>query len=122
MALLGEPTPIAIDDPNAAFIYNSQLRDLFAASQNLSLTIRSGAIQHGDKVGNLAAKYLVFTSNGAANTEDTILHGLGHIPNGYIVVRQDKSSVVYDSTTAWTSTSIFLKSSAASTAWTLIVY
>jgi hypothetical protein len=122
MALLGEPTPIAIDDPNAAYIYNSQLRDLFAASQNLSLVCHTGAIVHGDKVGNLAAKYLVFTSNGAANTEDAILHKLGHVPNGYIVVRQDKASIVYDSGTAWTTTTIYLKSSAASTAWILIAY
>jgi hypothetical protein len=122
MTILAEPTIIPEGDPNSDFWYNSQLQQLFFAAQNLQLTSRDGAIQNNDKAGNLSGVYCVFTSNGAANTEDAVPHTLGRIPLGYIVVHQDKAAVVYDSGTAFTDTKLYLKSSAASVAWTLLVF
>mgnify|MGYP001559550796 CR=1 FL=1 len=122
MITLREPVPILPGTQNAEFLYNDQLRELYWALLNLSLTQRDGAIQNNDKVGNLDAVYIVFTSNGTANTEDTIAHKLGRTPISYIPTRQDKSATLYDGTTTFTSTNIYLKSSAATVAWTVIVF
>lgn len=122
MIVLPEPIPIAPEDPNASFLYDNQLRTLLLAAQNLSLTQRAGAVQNNDKAGNLSAVYVVFTSNGTANTEDTITHTLGRIPIGYIPVKQDKSAVLYSSGTTDTSTIIYLKTSVATVTWTVLLF
>ena len=122
MIVLLEPIPIAPEDPNASFLYDSQLRNLLLAAQNLSLTQRSGAIQNNDKAGNLSAVYVVFTSNGSANTEDAVTHKLGRTPIGYFPVKQDKAAVIYDSGTANTLTTIYLKTSVATVAWTVLLF
>jgi hypothetical protein len=122
MGLLGEPLPVAQDDPLATYHQDEYLRQLFITSQNLALTQRNGAINNNDKAGNLAGKYVVFTSNGVANTEDAVSHALGAVPTGYIIVRQDKASLLYTGSTAWTKTTIYLKSSVASTLWTVLVF
>ena len=122
MTILGEPIPCDPDDPLATYHQDEYLRQLFMCSQNLSLTQRDGPIQNYDKAGNLSAKYVVFTSHAVATTEDTVPHKLGRVPNGYIVVKQDKAGIVYDGTTAWTTTNLYLKSSVASVTWTLMVF
>jgi len=119
---LSEPLIIPPGTPNAEFWYNDQLQQMFQSMQNLFLTSRDGAIQHDDKAGNLSAVYVVFTSNGVANTEDAVAHNLGRAPLGYIVVSQNKSAVLYDSSTAATSTTIYWKSTAATTAWVVLVF
>ena len=63
-----------------------------------------------------------FTSNGVADTEETIKHGLSRVPTGYIVVSQDKAASLYKGSTAWTNEIIYLKSSVASTAWKILIY
>lgn len=123
MTVLGEPIPIAPDDPLANYHQDEYLRQLYLAATNLSLLQRSGAIQHGDKVGNLAAKYIVYTSNGVADTEDAVTHNLGHAPSGRIIVDQDKAATLYRSrTTLGDNTYIYLKSSAIAVAWKAIVF
>ena len=57
-----------------------------------------------------------------ANTEFAVDHGLGAIPNGYIVIGQDKAGDVYNSTTAWTTSTIYLKASVATMTLRLIVF
>ena len=122
MAVLSEPKPIIPGDPNAEFLYNSQLRALFQSARNITLTQRGGTIQNNDKTGNVNGKYVVFTSNGVANTEDAVAHKLGRVPVGYIPVKTNKSAVLYDSTTAFTTTTIYWKSSAATVAWTVFIF
>lgn len=46
------------------------------------------------------------------NTELVIPHQLNRVPIGYFVTRRSAAMTVYDSTTAWTATNIYLKSSA----------
>lgn len=120
--ILPEPTLMPDGTENPEFWMNSQLQQIFFASQNLSLTSRDGAIQQGDKAGNLSAVFVVFTSNGTANTEDSVTHTLGRIPRGYIPVSQNKSAVLYESGTAFTSSKIYLKSTAVSVAWIVLVF
>jgi hypothetical protein len=49
------------------------------------------------------------TTPGAANTEFAVNHGLGRIPLGFQVWSVNKAAHLYQSTTAWTTTQIFLK-------------
>ncbi len=120
--ILPEPTIIPEGTANPEFWYNDQLQSLFFAAANLQLTSRDGAIQNNDKAGNLSAVYCVFTSNGTANTQDTVPHTLGRIPLGYIVVEQDKAGTVYDGGTTFTDTNLYLKTTVASVAWKLLVF
>lgn len=71
---------------------------------------------------NLDCEFIDYTSNGVADTEDTVAHTLRRVPTGFIVVNRDKAGAVYDSGTAWTTTNIYLKCSAVSTAVKLIVF
>lgn len=122
MITLREPVPILPGMPNAEYLYNDQLQELFQVLNNISLTSRDGAIQHNDKAGNLDAKYIVFTSNGTANTEDAVTHDLGRIARYYTPVSQDKAATLYDGGTTPTSTTIYLKSSATSVAWVVLIF
>ena len=121
MITLTEPIPIQ-EGPNATYHYYVQLRELFDTLMNVSFTSRDGAIQHNDKAGNLDAKWIVFTSNGTANTEDAVTHDLGRTPRFILPAVPDKTATLYDSGTAWTSTTVYLKTSAATVAWKAIIF
>lgn len=71
---------------------------------------------------NVDCVLVSFTSNGTANTEDAVSHSLGKIPTGFIVYSLDKAAVVYTSGTAWTSTTIYLKTSVLTTAVKIIIF
>ena len=57
----------------------------------------------------------------AADTEITVTHGLNRVPLAAFVIDLSANSRVYKGTTAWTTTSIFLRASAASTLATVLV-
>ena len=122
MPVVSEPIPIPPESPNALFFYNAQITELSRASRNMSLTQRDGAIQDDDKVGNLDSVYVVFTSNGTANTQDTVAHNLLRTPVGYFPVKQDKAAVLYDGTTTFTTTNIYFRTSVATVAWTVAIF
>lgn len=54
------------------------------------------------------------TTPGGADTEFALTHNLNRVPEGWILVSIDKAGIVYKSTTAWTTTQIFLKCNVAS--------
>lgn len=91
---------------------------------NLFLSMQ-GRVRFGDGANaqgeNIAGKFVTFTSNGVANTEDTIAHGLGAIPVGWIITKQDIAGILYSGSTAWDATNIYLKSSVASTTYQLFL-
>lgn len=66
------------------------------------------------KSGSFVATIIVVTF-AAADAELAVTHeltstaGLGVIPRGSLVVRRDRGSRVYDSTTTWTATTAYLK-------------
>lgn len=64
---------------------------------------------------NFDAKILTLTFSSSA-TDTTLVHGLGRVPTGYLVLRRSANMVVYDGTGAWSANSISLKSSAAGNA------
>ena len=50
-----------------------------------------------------------------ADTEQAIPHTLKRIPEGYVLVSNDKAAIIYDGTTAWTTTNIYIRSNVAAT-------
>jgi hypothetical protein len=120
--IVPEPTIIPADEKNQEFWNNDQLETLFRALANLQLTSRDGAIQHNDKAGNLAAIWIVFTSNVTANTIETITHGLGRVPLGLLASIPDRAAILYDGGAVWTTTTVSLKSSVGSTNWKAILF
>ncbi len=71
---------------------------------------------------NVDCRLNSFTSSGTPDAENTIAHGLGKVPTGYIIYSLDKASSVYKGSTAWTSTNIYLKVNVASVAVKIIVF
>lgn len=52
---------------------------------------------------------------GTADTEYTVTHNLGYVPDHFLVVSVDKGAVIYKSATAWTSNAAYFKASVANT-------
>jgi len=69
----------------------------------------------GTNPDNLAGQWKNYTTNAVADTEDAVSHTLSRVPIGFLVFSASKAGILYKGSTAWTSTSIFLKCSAAST-------
>lgn len=109
---------IANDSIKAAKIADNAVR----TSEIGNGVITLGSAADGTIAGKLNAKYQVVTSTGLADTEFTVTHQLGRTPVGFLLVKSNKATSVYDSGTAWTDTSIFLKSSAATAEITLIIF
>jgi hypothetical protein len=102
--------------------YEDQLDDdvtnLFLLSQG---RVRFGGGTDGDRGENMSGEFQVYTSNATPDTADSISHGMGSIPVGFIVVNLDKGAVLYDSGVAWTTTTISLKATVASTTSTIFL-
>jgi hypothetical protein len=97
-------------------------RDLFFVLDSLVSEVKAilnGGIKFSD---NFDAKMVSFTSSATPDAENTVTHTLGKIPTGYIVYSRNKAAVLYDGTTAWSTTSIYLKSNVASTAFKILVF
>lgn len=91
---------------------------------NLFLCLQ-GRVRFGDGVSgarseNIAGEFRTVTTAGA-NTEVVVPHTLGEVPIGRIVLRQDKAGHIYDSTTAWTKTNIYIKCDVASVTFKLFL-
>lgn len=59
---------------------------------------------------------------GSADTEFSTTHHIGRVPAGFILTKSDKAACVYDSGTAWTTTTIYLKCNSANAAITISVF
>jgi hypothetical protein len=90
--------------------------------QEIYNKIDLGAVANGQKAGNLDAHYVVVGDTGNADTEFSATHKLERVPQGYIVVYADTAGVVYDSGTAWTTSTIYLKCDAANAGIKLLIW
>ena len=93
---------------------DNDLTKLFLATQG---RIRFGGGGDGDRGENLSGEFHQFTTSATPDAENTIGHGIGAVPIGYIILGQDKAGSLYQlaaTGTAWTSTNIYLKCSVAS--------
>src|SRR5262249_14994748 len=71
---------------------------------------------------NIDGNWGTVSDSGVADTEFVVTHNLNRVPIGFHVVRQSAAGSFYDSGTAWTSTQIFLKCSAANVAATFFIF
>lgn len=94
---------------------NPRIDELF---KNLSDILNAG-ISFTD---NVDCKLVSYASNATPDTEDTLAHGLGKTPTGFIVVAKDKAGDIYNGGTADDKTNIHLKCSVASVTATLLIF
>ena len=52
-------------------------------------------------------------TTGGAGTELAIPHTLKRVPSGYLVLSRDQAGIVYDGSTAWTTSNIYIKANVA---------
>jgi hypothetical protein len=62
------------------------------------------------------------TTPGVINTEFSVAHGLNRIPVGFHVVNKSGVVDLYQSTTPWTTTKIYLKASVININVTLLIF
>jgi hypothetical protein len=85
-------------------------------------TALDGVLNGGLRIDeNFDGEIVSYSSNAIANTQDTVIHGLGKIPVGFLVIDIDKGGVVYRSATS-DETNLYLKCSTATTAVTLFIF
>ena len=97
-------------------------RDLIKALLNLETNLK-GILNRGINFReNIDCATVDFTSSATPNAENTVAHTLGKIPTGYIVVGKDKAGDLYNGTSAWTGSNVFLKCSVASVTLKIIVF
>lgn len=103
-----------IEDPN----HKRFVEDLFKlTNRNISFgTAVNGADQ------NIAGQMVEVASTGTANTEFSVTHNLGYVPNFYDVKYINVSGTVYASSTAWTKQKAFFKCSAATAKVRLFIH
>lgn len=85
---------------------------------NVSFGTTTANTDRGRNINGWAATVV---TPGAPDTEFAVPHGLGRIPIGFLVMSRSVSGNVYKSTTAWTTTNIYLKDSAVSDTLVLFI-
>lgn len=97
------------------------INDLDFDIQNVSIAlqgrIRFGTGVDGARGENIEGRFQLFTSDGSADTEFTVAHGLGAIPIGRMIMYQDKAGSLYQGPTTgtnWDATNAFFKCDVAS--------
>lgn len=75
----------------------------------------NGTLGFGDGIDfdNLIGKWVTYTTNAIADTEDTLTHDLGAVPIGFITMKPPASGFIYRGPTVWTTSKLYLKCSAA---------
>ena len=68
---------------------------------------------------NFDAKLLDITFS-AASTNSALNHGLDRVPAGYLVLRRSANITVYDGTSSWNASTMYLGSSGAGTVKVLV--
>ena len=71
---------------------------------------------------NFSISKVSVTADATPDTEFTVAHTLKRTPIGYWVIRKDRAGDVYDGTTTFDSSNIYLKCSVASVVMTVYVF
>lgn len=110
-----------VKDPMYLWVIK-RIDGVWRAIRNITTALNGGlGFGDGTSIDNIAGKWVEYTTNAIANTEDAVTHDLGVIPAGFIVMVPPVSGVVNKGTTAWTTTTIYLKCSAADQTATLFL-
>ena len=92
-----------------------------AAADLAATAVQFGTVSNSADCTNIDASFIQFTYAGA-DTEVSRSHVLGRTPQGFIPVSSSLGGVNYNSGTAWTSTSIYLKNTVASDSVALVLF
>jgi hypothetical protein len=88
--------------------------------------VMNGGISFGDSAqslsDNIDGVWLSTTTPAGADTNFTLTHNLGRLPNGWIVAMQNKAGSVYLGSVAATTTQLTLRCSVASVAVRLFIF
>ena len=79
-------------------------------------------LNNGLRIEDNVSAEVVTVTTGGADTEATVAHSLKRVPIGYHVMSRDKAAIIYDSGTAWTDASIYIKCNVASTTVKILIY
>jgi len=120
---------VTFPEINIPAIYNKALGkvrpldiDLLREFQRMVIALK-GMLNRGLSFDdNLDARRVSVTSHVTPGTEFSVAHTLGKVPTGYIVYGQGGAGSVYDGATAWTATTLYLKSDASAVDFRLIVF
>jgi len=91
-------------------------RELLSYSQEVADTLNLG-LKLED---NFNAHIETISDTGAANSENTVTHGLKRTPIGFLILENDKAGVIYKSKTA-TTTEYYIKCSVANCAVKIMI-
>lgn len=93
-----------------------------------TINLHDGSIDNNDVAGKINGVWKVVTTPATANQEFAVpytlydINGNQRVARGYIVVRNGNGGVIYDGTTAWTTSNIYLRCTTASNTITLLVF
>lgn len=111
------PTQIPVPDPIDPYT-NKLSVALQSFSRKLSDILNKG-LRFED---NCDVAFVDFTTNEGIGEEDILPHGLGRIPRGYIVIKRDQVVEVYDGTTDWDTSYIYVKSDVAGAVVSVLIF
>lgn len=116
-------------EPNFPALFTEQFdklrtfdKELITALSNWSMVLKSildGGISVDD---NMDMSRVTIVTHATPGTETGYSHGLGKVPQGYIVTGQEAAGSVYDGSTANSKTTLYLKSDVASKTFRILVF
>ena len=107
----------ATDNPPADLFGRDLEKALDKFFSELRAILNNG-IRPGD---NLDAQTVSVTTHATPDTEIAVAHTLKRVPTGYIVLGRDKAGLIYTGATAFSASSIYLKSNVASVTATILI-
>lgn len=98
------------------------LRELHFMARNLTFLNADGGVTGGTRSLNIDGVWVAYVSNAVADTEDTVSHNLLRIPVGFYQGIPNKAGMAYVSSTAATSTTIYLKANVGTLTVSLFLF
>lgn len=80
------------------------------------------SIVNNQRLENLDALWLTFTSSTTLAAEIELSHELARVPIGWLVVYRDTSGELHDSGTTWTKNRMYLISDTVSTTYRILIF
>lgn len=121
--MLGKPNPIKSADgklTETAAAYLSGVLQGIVDKLNGKISFGNG--EQSTQSGNIDGQWITFVTPAVADTQFEVPHGLGRLPVGRDIKRQDKAGTLYDSNPGgWGPKSVFFKCSVASVKFNIVL-
>lgn len=69
-----------------------------------------------------SSRLVTVADSGAATTDFAVQHGLGRLPNGYVITSLSKAAIVYNGSTPSTTENLYLQATDANVALDVLVF